>query len=661
MRTARAKGLRRAPGHHAPRPAQRHAPGRHPHRHRLRHRRSASAILTETVFNWPGLGSEIAQAASARDLPVLLGLTLVVVLVYGLVNLAVDMSLRLVRPAHPTGGRGRAVSEPIDPETGQPGEDPAIDPLSTRSRPPSPAPGCARGRAVRHERRAHRDPPRPLVPPGRLAAVPQEPPGHVRPRPRALPAGGRADRARSSSRTRSTQERLIFKSLARCHPLVRHRQHRPRRVHPRRLRHPAVAAHRVHRGGARDVHRHHPGRARRLVGGGLTDSFIMRFIDIFLAIPYIVLAFAFVTVIGEGVNAVILVLALTGWLTTARIVRASFLQAKQLEYVEAARALGVPATPDHVPPHPAQRAPADHRATARSASAARSWPRRRCRFLGVGVAGPRRRRWGLMVSEAQSYFATAPHLLFFPGMAIFLTVLGVRVRRRRPARRTRPEAEVTDDVHRTRSSCRSADLSVHFDTDDGDVHAVDGVSLRHPPRRGVRRRGRVGLGQVGDGHDASWACSPPLDGRRAARSSGRARTCSTASDEECAQVRGGEIAMIFQDPLTALNPVHTVGRQIARDGARSTRSIVQAGRPASGRSRCSTWSASPQAAQAGRHVPARVLRRHAPAGHDRHGHHLQARPAHRRRADHRARRDRAGPGARGAARRSRTRSTRRSC
>lgn len=51
-----------------------------------------SAILTETVFNWPGLGSEIAQAASARDLPVLVGLTFVVVLVYGLVNMAVDIS-----------------------------------------------------------------------------------------------------------------------------------------------------------------------------------------------------------------------------------------------------------------------------------------------------------------------------------------------------------------------------------------------------------------------------------------------------------------------------------------------------------------------------------------------------------------------------------------
>jgi ABC-type dipeptide/oligopeptide/nickel transport system permease component len=51
-----------------------------------------AAILTETVFNWPGLGSKIASAANGRDLPVMLGLTFFVVLVYGVVNLAVDLS-----------------------------------------------------------------------------------------------------------------------------------------------------------------------------------------------------------------------------------------------------------------------------------------------------------------------------------------------------------------------------------------------------------------------------------------------------------------------------------------------------------------------------------------------------------------------------------------
>jgi len=51
-----------------------------------------SAILTETVFNWPGMGSKLADATSDRDLPVMLGLTLVVIVVYAVTSLLVDLS-----------------------------------------------------------------------------------------------------------------------------------------------------------------------------------------------------------------------------------------------------------------------------------------------------------------------------------------------------------------------------------------------------------------------------------------------------------------------------------------------------------------------------------------------------------------------------------------
>ena len=96
--------------------------------------------------------------------------------------------------------------------------------------------------------------------------------------------------------------------------------------------------------------------------GGVSDTCIMRLTDIFLAIPYIVLAVAIATILGRSENTVILVLGLTGWLAHQRASceRASCRCSEQ-EYVEAARALGCRATRIIIAPHPAERAPADHR------------------------------------------------------------------------------------------------------------------------------------------------------------------------------------------------------------------------------------------------------------------------------------------------------------
>jgi len=156
--------------------------------------------------------------------------------------------------------------------------------------------------------------------------------------------------------------------------------------------------------------------------GRWVDSVLMRFVDILLGIPYLLLAFALIAVVGRGVGAVILTLALTGWLQTTRVVRAGFLQVKELEYVEAARAIGVPTKRilwRHILPNvfqPVIVLLAIGIGSAILAEAALS-------FLGVGVTPPAA-SLGLMISDSESSFSTAPHLLIFPGMAIVLTVLG---------------------------------------------------------------------------------------------------------------------------------------------------------------------------------------------------------------------------------------------
>jgi peptide/nickel transport system permease protein len=155
-------------------------------------------------------------------------------------------------------------------------------------------------------------------------------------------------------------------------------------------------------------------------GGGL-DSLIMRIVDIFLAIPYIVLAVAIATVAGRGENTVILVLGLTGWLGICRIVRSSFLSLRQLEFVEAAHALGFGRYRimfRHILPNALQ--PIIVYGTIAVGSVILS--EAALSFLQVGPVPPTP-AWGLMVYDGKNSLTNAPWLLFFPGMAIFITVL----------------------------------------------------------------------------------------------------------------------------------------------------------------------------------------------------------------------------------------------
>ena len=155
---------------------------------------------------------------------------------------------------------------------------------------------------------------------------------------------------------------------------------------------------------------------------GITDTILMRIVDIVLGIPYLVLALALVAVLGRGLTAVIITLAVTAWLQTARTVRAGFLQVRELEYVEAAKAIGVPTRriiTRHVMPNvfqPVIVLVAIGIGSAILAEAALS-------FLGVGIKKPAP-SLGLMIAESQSSFTSSPHLLFAPGGAIVLTVLG---------------------------------------------------------------------------------------------------------------------------------------------------------------------------------------------------------------------------------------------
>ncbi len=156
--------------------------------------------------------------------------------------------------------------------------------------------------------------------------------------------------------------------------------------------------------------------------GGIVDSILMRFVDILLGIPYLLLAFAVISIVGRGVTAVIGTIAATAWLQTSRSIRAGVLQAKGEDYVAAARVVGVPTfrlVRRHVLPNVIQ--PVIVLSTMGIGAAVLS--EAAFSYLGVGIQEPAP-SLGLMIDKAQGMFGSAPHLLIFPGLALIMTVLG---------------------------------------------------------------------------------------------------------------------------------------------------------------------------------------------------------------------------------------------
>ena len=156
--------------------------------------------------------------------------------------------------------------------------------------------------------------------------------------------------------------------------------------------------------------------------GGRIDEAISRLIDILLAFPGLLLAIALVAVLGPSLTNVVLALSLIGWVGYARLVRGQVLRARELEFVQAARALGATTSrilARHVIPTtlPAVTVQATlGMGGTILAEAALS-------FLGLGVQPPTP-SWGTMLNYGRGHLLDAPHLTIFPGLAIAILVLG---------------------------------------------------------------------------------------------------------------------------------------------------------------------------------------------------------------------------------------------
>jgi peptide/nickel transport system permease protein len=155
--------------------------------------------------------------------------------------------------------------------------------------------------------------------------------------------------------------------------------------------------------------------------GGWRDTLLMRILDIIFAFPGILLAVAMASMLGPSKSNLIFCLVLTSWAGYARIVRAEVLAVRSLEYVDAARALGVGTGRIfifHLWPNilsPLLVAATFGVAGTILAEASLS-------FLGIGMP-PGTPSWGSLLSFGRDVLLEAPHVAAFPGVAIALTVL----------------------------------------------------------------------------------------------------------------------------------------------------------------------------------------------------------------------------------------------
>jgi len=311
--------------------------------------------------------------------------------------------------------------------------------------------------------------------------------------------------------------------------------------------------------------------------GGWTDRLGTRFIDIIDALPGILVAFAVIAILGRGTWSIMLAIGLIFCMNFARMSRAITLAERGKLYVDAAKVSGIregailfrQVLPNLAGPLIIQGAILTGAAIIIESSLS---------FLGIGLESTVP-SWGGLLGVAVAKQAVQPFLAFPPGIAIILTVLAFNIvgdgindalTGRRKTRRLRRKTSAAANEARAALAALPADpehilevrdVTVVVQDPKGDTPLVRGVSLD------VRRGEVLGLlGESGSGKStlarAILGLLPPglvvdsgavlLDGEDLV---GRTR-------KQLQPLRGRRIAAVFQDPMAALSPVHTIGKQV---------------------------------------------------------------------------------------------------
>ncbi|WDT75539.1 MAG: ABC transporter permease [Candidatus Manganitrophus sp.] len=155
--------------------------------------------------------------------------------------------------------------------------------------------------------------------------------------------------------------------------------------------------------------------------GGKIDNLMMRGVDVVYALPDLLLIILITVVIGRGIVGVFLALSLVGWITVARLIRGEVLRLKELSYIEAARSMGATHTRillRHILPNTVGVLIVTLTFRIPSAILAEST----LSFIGLGLTPPAA-SWGTLANEGWKALKFYPHLIIFPSLAIFITML----------------------------------------------------------------------------------------------------------------------------------------------------------------------------------------------------------------------------------------------
>jgi len=322
---------------------------------------------------------------------------------------------------------------------------------------------------------------------------------------------------------------------------------------------------------------------------GAADAVIMRCMDALFSFPPLILALTVAALLGANTNDVAIAIAIVFVPSFVRLLRGEVIAVREEAFIESARSLGATSkrlVGRHVVPNVASPVIIQVALALGFALLAEAG----LSFLGIGEQPPTP-SWGGMLQEGFQFINSAPWALVFPGLAIMLTVLsfnmvadGLRdsLGRERPRGSTLVQGTKDDGkgrLARAVSLGRHSDPPVPAAMPGAALLAVKGLRIEfltndawlpvmEDATFSVDRGKTLGLvGESGSGKTVSALAVMGLLAPRVSRVGGsvnfRGQELTTLSPAGFRQLRGNEIAMIFQEPMTSLNPAFTVGNQIA--------------------------------------------------------------------------------------------------